>query len=73
MPSADAPSPAARCLGCGFAWNSPAMAHGLRAIGSCPKCGGKLEFLGEPTPPAAPGADAADDRPPHLALGIPRH
>ncbi len=72
-------TPAVRCTGCEFAWNSAAMAEGLKLIGSCPKCGGDLEF----------GADAeAADRPldiegdaaravergvaPHLALGIPR-
>ena len=64
-------SPAARCLGCGFAWNSPAMAHGLRAIGACPKCGGELEFLVEATAPTQAGAEAADHGAPHLALGRP--
>lgn len=67
------PSPAARCTGCGFAWNSVAMADGLRALGSCPKCSGELEFR---------DASAREDRfdavpasgrtAPHLVLGIPR-
>ena len=65
-------SPAARCLGCAFAWNSPAMAHGLRAIGSCPKCGGELAFLQAVEAPAPAGDEPADHLPPHLALGIPR-
>jgi hypothetical protein len=69
MPAA---SPAARCLGCGFSWNSPAMAHGLRAIGGCPKCGGELEFHGEATAPTAAGAEASDHGAPHLALGRPQ-
>lgn len=65
--------PAARCLGCAFTWNSPAMAHGLRALGSCPKCGGALEFHGAPAAPTAAGEAATDRLPPHLALGVPRH
>jgi hypothetical protein len=73
MPS----SPAVRCSDCGFAWNSAAMAEGLRLLGSCPKCGGGLEFRGESAvtapetataePVAAPAGTA-----PHLVLGIPR-
>jgi hypothetical protein len=65
-------TPAARCLGCGFTWNSPAMAHGLHAIGACPKCGGTLEFAGSSVAPTAAGDDAADHRAPHLALGRPQ-
>ena len=71
------PSPAVRCSSCHFAWNSAAMADGLRLLGSCPKCSGELEFRdgeGDParderfdrTPAAAPAAA------PHLVLGIPR-
>ena len=65
------PSPAAHCRDCGFSWNSPAMAHGLRAMGSCPKCGGTLEFAGATAAPTAAGTVAADHRAPHLALGRP--
>ena len=39
-------APAVSCSGCGFAWNSAAMAEGLRLLGSCPKCGGELRFRG---------------------------
>ncbi len=67
------PAPAVSCTSCNFAWNSPAMADGLRLLGSCPKCGGELRFAGE-TPrgerfdrPVAVGAAE-----PHLVLGIPR-
>ena len=60
------PAPSVRCSGCGFSWNSAAMADGLRLLGSCPKCSGQLEFLDEaaaedrvffaPAPAAAPRA-----------------
>lgn len=67
------PVPAARCSGCGFAWNSTAMADGLRALGSCPKCGGELHFrdsaLHDDQFDAVP---AAGRTAPHLVLGIPR-
>ena len=67
------PAPAVSCTSCNFAWNSAAMAEGLRLLGSCPKCGGELSFAGE-----TPRAERFD-RPmfavaaePHLVLGIPR-
>jgi predicted RNA-binding Zn-ribbon protein involved in translation (DUF1610 family) len=67
------PAPAVRCSGCGFSWNSAAMAEGLRLLGSCPKCGDELIFRDaslseqrfEPVLAAGPTA-------PHLVLGIPR-
>ena len=64
-------SPAVSCSGCGFAWNSAAMAEGLRLLGSCPKCGGGLAFRDQtPSAPSASRFDAAQA--PHLVLGIPR-
>ena len=67
------PAPAVRCTSCEFAWNSAAMADGLRLLGSCPKCSGELAFAAD-----APTAERFD-RPvprvsaaPHLVLGIPR-
>ena len=65
-------TPAVSCSGCGFHWNSAAMAEGLRLLGSCPKCGGALVFNGEA--PAAPTAARGEraDAAPHLVLGIPR-
>jgi hypothetical protein len=64
---------AVRCKGCGFRWNTPAMAHGLRVLGSCPKCKGELEFGARGLPEAAGPADApAGPDAPHLVLGIPR-
>lgn len=71
------PAPAVHCAGCQFAWNSPAMAEGLRLLGSCPKCSGELVFAAEapvvpePAPPEerfTPQRETA----PHLVLGIPR-
>lgn len=61
---------AARCTDCGFTWNTPAMAEGLRVLGSCPKCKGGLEFgarAGEVRAERAAGPSA-----PHLVLGLPR-
>jgi hypothetical protein len=70
------PEPAVRCSSCRFAWNSATMAEGLRLLGSCPKCGGRLEFRGDASPAerfdrsAEPAVEAATA--PHLVLGIPR-
>ena len=66
-------NPAVSCAGCGFAWNSAAMAEGLRILGSCPKCGGELRFAAEPTEdPRVTRGDSAGEVAPHLVLGIPR-
>ena len=69
-----APVPAVRCSSCAFAWNSSAMAEGLRLLGSCPKCGGALAFADDDA-----GATDRFERTdghgasaPHLVLGIPR-
>ena len=67
--------PAVRCSSCEFAWNSAAMAEGLRLLGSCPKCGGGLEFQEDDLDRhrrvvLAPAPAGAVD--PHLVLGIPR-
>jgi hypothetical protein len=64
--------PAVECRDCGFAWNSQAMADGLRLLGSCPKCGGTLAFAAEPPAPEAADAAIKDARAPHLVLGVPR-
>jgi hypothetical protein len=71
------PAPAVRCSSCEFKWNSPAMAEGLRLLGSCPKCSGDLVFAGDADaaqPAAAPEDRFAPSRAkaPHLVLGIPR-
>ena len=67
------PTPAVSCSSCGFAWNSAAMADGLRLLGACPRCNGELSFSADDrredrfdaVPRRAPAA-------PHLVLGIPR-
>lgn len=71
--------PAVRCNDCRFAWNSPAMADGLRVLGCCPKCSGQLLFATDaPDAHERPGSPPAEDRfsgprtAPHLVLGIPR-
>ena len=77
MPAAAVP-PAVRCSGCGFTWNSPALAEGLRLLAGCPRCGGALSFRDAPAPAAAtsPAEEATDPasagQAPHLVLGIPR-
>jgi hypothetical protein len=71
-------APAVRCTDCRFAWNSEAMAEGLRLLGSCPRCGGALEFADGAGAEsirvldAAAEQAAAADVPPHLAMGTPR-
>jgi hypothetical protein len=65
---------AVRCISCAFTWNTPAMAEGLRVLGTCPRCGGELEFRDAAPAPATP-ADARDadvSAAPHMVLGIPR-
>lgn len=64
------PSPRVRCGGCSFEWFGATSAHGLRIVGTCPRCGGPLDFLvavDEPETPAA-GLDAL---PPAAVLGTP--
>jgi hypothetical protein len=64
---------AVRCTGCEFTWNTPAMVEGLRVLGACPKCKGKLEFAADAPAPAAADAREADvSAAPHMVLGIPR-
>ena len=46
------------------------MADGLRLLGSCPKCGGELEFHAPASAPASFTDHSATD--PHMVLGIPR-
>ena len=67
-------APAVTCEGCGFAWNSPAMAEGLRALGECPKCAGALVFTATAVPRETrfPGPAWHSRTAPHLVLGIPR-
>ena len=67
------PAPAVRCSSCEFQWNSPAMAEGLRLLGSCPKCSGELVFAADAvTPQPVERFTASRPTAPHLVLGIPR-
>ncbi len=62
-------SPRVRCGDCAFEWYSATSAHGLRIVGTCPRCGGALDFLVGPedeTPEASP-----DRRAPQTVLGLP--
>ena len=63
-------TPAARCTACEFAWNSAAMAEGLRLIGSCPRCGGELEFADDA--PEAVEEPVVRDVEPARVLGLTR-
>lgn len=64
-------SPPVSCRDCGFEWYSAALARGLRLLGSCPRCAGRLRFASahqhDETHDPAPRARA-----PHLVLGFPR-
>lgn len=75
MSDMDPNSPAVTCTGCQRAWNSAAMADGLRRLGACPRCGAKLAFAADQddASPLAPPAPADAGRvAPHLVLGMPR-
>ncbi len=58
------------CTECGFEWFGPTAAHGLRMVGSCIRCRGKLRFHDDQGLPAI--AEPANDLPAHLVLGNPR-
>lgn len=62
-------SPAVTCTACAYAWNSAAMAEGLRLIGSCPRCNGELAFHSATPVSCAPSVVSAD---PHTVMGLPR-
>ena len=67
--------PAVTCTGCDRAWNSAAMAEGLRLLGQCPRCAGRLAFAEDEHAPSALerlAPEAAVALAPHLVLGIPR-
>jgi hypothetical protein len=66
------PQPAVQCRDCRYEWHSPAMADGLRLLGSCPKCGGTLAFADAEPAPAPDASPKLDVRAPHLVLGVPR-
>ena len=66
-------TPRVRCQDCEFAWYGATAAHGLRLVGSCPRCSGELDFLVAEEAPV--GAPAASERlaglSPAAVLGTP--
>lgn len=66
------PSPRVRCGGCAFEWFGATAAHGLRIVGSCPRCGSGLDFLVEAEDePAPPLLDRLREIHPAAVLGTP--
>lgn len=65
--------PRVQCTGCDRAWHSVTLADGLRLIGSCPRCGGELVFLGAPGVATVDAVDPfSNTLLPHLVLGRPK-
>lgn len=72
------PHPRVRCDGCAFEWFSRTSAHGLRIVGTCPRCGGTLDFLVPveeedhvPYTATDPTLGPRDDQAPATVLGQP--
>ena len=68
----DTTAPAVHCVACRYEWHSRVMAEGLRLLGSCPKCGGELEFAAAQPARQTGESPKMDVRAPHLVLGVPR-
>ena len=47
------------------------MAEGLRLLGSCPRCGGELEFAAD-APSSGEGEAAVPDVDPARVMGVPK-
>ena len=64
--------PLVRCGDCGFEWHGEISADGLRVLGHCPRCEGKLQFRDE-RPAGASDADsqAEGEQQPWQVLGTP--
>jgi|1185.fasta_scaffold43870_2 hypothetical protein len=67
-----ADTPAVHCIACQYEWHTQVMAEGLRLLGTCPKCGGELEFAADQPAHEASRSPKMDLRAPHLVLGVPR-
>ena len=73
----DAGAPAGRhgdplvsCDGCGFEWHGAISADGLRVIGHCPRCQGRLRFA-DGRSSEAQAEDAVTEQQPWQVLGTP--
>jgi hypothetical protein len=65
-------SPRVRCRDCDFAWYGATVAHGLRVVGSCTRCGGELDFLADDEPVAmSPLTERLAGLSPAAVLGTP--
>ena len=66
------PAPRVQCDDCRFAWYGASASDGLRVVGECPKCSGRLSFLAADAPASA---FAINDRlaavSPAAVLGLP--
>jgi hypothetical protein len=62
--------PTARCEGCGFVVYGATAADGLRALGQCIRCGGKVVFSKRAVAPRDVSIDPHLG--PHQVLGAPR-
>jgi hypothetical protein len=63
--------PRVRCRDCEFAWYGATAAHGLRLVGSCPRCSGELEFLVVDDEPVAAASEHLTGVSPAAVLGTP--
>jgi hypothetical protein len=71
-PAAEVPAPAARCTGCNFEWYGATAADGLRALGRCIRCGGKVEFPERPPRRASAPEHIDPGLAPYQVMGPPR-
>ena len=68
--SSEQREPTARCDDCGFAWFGAMAADGLRTLGHCIRCGGRVVFSERARPPVEEAIDPKLG--PHQVLGPPR-
>ena len=67
------PEPAASCDQCGFCWYGPTAADGLRALGSCIRCGGHVTFHSRASRRGPATLEAIDPHArPYNVMGPPR-
>ena len=71
VPMMRSDQPKVTCTECSFEWFGDTAAHGLRTVGACTRCGGKLRFAEEPSLPVL--IEPAANVPAHLVLGAPRY